>query len=59
MAEWRVGLGRWEFATQLLPTLTDGTACNLSMWPAASAAPPGTTDLDMTVPARSIVLVER
>jgi len=27
-ADWRIGLGRWENATQILSTLTDGTACN-------------------------------
>ena len=27
-AEWRVGLGRWEFFTLLLPTLTDGSSCS-------------------------------
>jgi len=45
--EWRVGLGRWEFATQLLPTLTDGTPCDLSRYPPQAAAPAGTTDLDL------------
>jgi len=49
LAEWRVGLGRWEIATQLLPTLTDGTACapQLAGYPAQAFAPPGTTDLDL------------
>ena len=46
-AEWRIGVGRWEFATQLLPTLTDGTPCNLSNYPQQALAPPGTTDLDL------------
>lgn len=45
-SEWRVGVGRWEAATLLLPTLTDGTAC------AAAALPPqafatGKTDLQL------------
>jgi len=44
MAEWRVGLGRWEFITQLLPTLTDGTPCAV---PPIAMAPAGTTDLDL------------
>ena len=26
-ADWRVGLGRWEIATHLFPTLSDGSAC--------------------------------
>ncbi|HVT05415.1 MAG TPA: hypothetical protein VHL58_18800 [Thermoanaerobaculia bacterium] len=47
MTEWRVGVGRWEFATQLLPTLTDGTPCNLSGYPPQALAPPNTTDLDL------------
>ncbi len=48
-AEWRVGVGRWEFGTRLLPTLTDGTSCAqaLAGHPAAAAAPMGTTDLDL------------
>ena len=46
-AEWRVGLGRWEFATLLLPRLTDGSSCPLQQYPAAALAPPGTTDLDL------------
>jgi len=45
MTEWRVGVGRWEFTTQLLPSLTDGTSC-LPL-PAPVQAPPGTTDLDL------------
>src|SRR5215831_3942200 len=26
-AEWRVGVGRWEVGTLLLPTLSDNTSC--------------------------------
>jgi hypothetical protein len=46
--EWRVGLGRWEFATRLLPTLADGhdTSCAaaLARLPASVRAPDGSTD---------------
>jgi hypothetical protein len=44
--EWRVGVGRWEFATRMLPTLTDGTSCaaSLAQLPAILDAPPGSTD---------------
>jgi len=45
--EWRVGLGRWEFATELFPTLTDGTACPGTGLPANALAPAGTSDLDL------------
>jgi hypothetical protein len=45
-AEWRVGLGRWEFETLLLPALTDGSPCPALPYPQA-LAPPGTTDLDL------------
>ena len=45
MAEWRVGVGRWEFGTQLLPALTNGTSC-LPLPPEVQA-PPNTTDLDL------------
>src|SRR5439155_20748280 len=45
MAEWRLGVGRWEFSTQLLPTLSDGTSC--PPHPAYTQAPPNTTDLDL------------
>ena len=45
MTEWRVGVGRWEFGTQLLPTLTDGTPCTIAL--PQMAAPVGTTDLDL------------
>lgn len=48
-AEWRVGLGRWEFGTRLLPAMTDGTSCapRLAGLPAAAFAPPNSTDLDL------------
>lgn len=48
-AEWRVGLGRWEFGTQLLPALTDGTSCasRFGGLSPAALAPPNTTDLDL------------
>ncbi len=47
--EWRVGVGRWEAATQVLPTLTDNTSCAplLATLPAQARAPAGTTDLDL------------
>jgi hypothetical protein len=44
-ADWRVGLGRWEAATQLLPNLTDGTPCESI--PRHARAHPGATDLDL------------
>ncbi len=44
-ADWRIGLGRWEAATRLLPTSSDGTPCPIPT--AASAAPAGATDLDL------------
>ncbi|HEX4417230.1 MAG TPA: hypothetical protein VH165_04985 [Kofleriaceae bacterium] len=47
-AEWRVGLGRWEMTTRLLPTLADGhaTSCatQLAALPAQAQAPAGATD---------------
>ena len=47
-SEWRVGLGRWEFATRLLPTLADGhnTSCavQLAALPPTVRAPAGATD---------------
>jgi hypothetical protein len=46
-AEWRVGLGRWEFATLLLRRLTDGTPCPWRRFPPRALAPPGTTDLEL------------
>jgi hypothetical protein len=45
--EWRVGVGRWEFATQLLPQLTDGSSCASAITLPMMAAPAGTTDLDL------------
>ncbi len=44
-ADWRVGLGRWEAGTLLLPTLTSGAPCAVA--PPEAAAPPGATDLDL------------
>jgi len=44
-ADWRVGLGRWEAGTQLLPALTGGAPCAVA--PPAAAAPPGASDLDL------------
>ena len=50
-AEWRVGLGRWEFVTRLLPTLADGrdTSCaaTLAQFPAPVRAPAGSTDASL------------
>jgi hypothetical protein len=46
-SEWRVGLGRWEIATQLLPSLTDGAPCVLTGFPPESFAPTGSTDLTL------------
>jgi hypothetical protein len=47
-AEWRVGLGRWEIMTRLLPTLADGQATScaplLAGFPAAALAPANATD---------------
>ncbi len=50
-SDWRVGAGRWEIATQLLPTRTDGTSCAgaLTGFPAALRAPAGATDLTLTM----------
>jgi hypothetical protein len=44
-SDWRIGLGRWEAATHLLPTLSDGTPCGIPT--PAAAAPAGSTDLDL------------
>ncbi len=44
-SDWRVGMGRWEAATRLLPALSDGTPCGI--FTPAAAAPPGATDLDL------------
>jgi hypothetical protein len=43
-SDWRVGLGRWEGGTQILPTLSDGTPCAATP---DQSAPPGSTDLDL------------
>ncbi len=49
LSDWRVGVGRWEFGTRLLPTLSDGTSCasDLAVLPPAAQAPAGSTDLDL------------
>jgi hypothetical protein len=49
LAEWRIGVGRWELLTQLLPALTDSTPCGpeTSFAPLEAFAPNGTTDLDL------------
>lgn len=44
-AEWRIGLGRWEAGTLVLPELTDGTPCPFPI--EQGRAPPGWTDLDL------------
>jgi hypothetical protein len=44
-ADWRVGLGRWEAGTLLLPALTSGAPCAIPL--PEAAAPPGATDLDL------------
>lgn len=48
-AEWRVGVGRWEVATRLLPTRTDGSSCApfLDALPASLRAPANATDLTL------------
>nr|HEX4315077.1 hypothetical protein [Kofleriaceae bacterium] len=46
-ADWRVGVGRWEMTTRLLPSLTTGSACDLSAYPAVLAAPAGSTDASL------------
>ena len=42
-SDWRVGIGRWESGTWLLPTLSDGTPCPIVI--PESAAPLGADDL--------------
>ena len=42
-SDWRVGTGRWEASTQLLPALTNGTPCPIPI--PESAAPAGADDL--------------
>ena len=44
-SDWRVGLGRWESASLMLPELTDGTSCPFPIPEAFASA--GTTDLDI------------
>lgn len=44
-SEWRIGAGRWEAATLMLPTLTNGSPC---IFPIGQAyAPTGTSMLDL------------
>lgn len=54
-AEWRVGVGRWEISTLLLPTLTDGSSCATdslyAALPPESRAPALATD-DSLIAAR-------
>ena len=45
VAEWRVGVGRWEAATLLLPTLTNGKACPFPLARAKAPAGQGVLDL--------------
>ncbi len=42
LSDWRVGVGRWEFGTRLLPTLSDGTSCaaDLAALPPAARSRP-------------------
>jgi hypothetical protein len=49
LSEWRVGLGRWELATRLLPTLSDGSSCAaaLALFPPQAFAPAGASDLEL------------
>ena len=44
-SDWRVGVGRWEASTWLLPTLTDGTPCPIPI--PEAAAPAGSSDLTL------------
>ncbi|MBW2731365.1 MAG: hypothetical protein JRH20_03170 [Deltaproteobacteria bacterium] len=54
-SEWRVGVGRWEVSTRVLPTLTDGSSCVAELMGLPTEAfPPGcsttscsTNDLDL------------
>ena len=48
MKDWRVGVGRWEVTTRLLPKLTDGNDCSatLAAFPSL-VAPPSATDLTL------------
>ena len=43
-ADWRIGVGRWEIATEILSTLTDGSAC-LNATPASTTS--FATDLEL------------
>lgn len=47
--EWRIGVGRWEIGSQLLPALTDGTICPQDPM---LTVPAGTSDTDL-INARS------
>jgi hypothetical protein len=49
LTEWRIGAGRWELITQLLPSLTDGTSCaaETAFAPPEAFAPNGATDLNL------------
>ena len=42
--EWRIGVGRWEIGSQLLPALTDSTPCPQDPM---LTVPAGTSDLDL------------
>lgn len=48
-SEWRVSVGRWEVATWLLPSLTDGSSCatDLAGYPPEAFAPQGQSDFDL------------
>ncbi len=43
-ADWRIGLGRWETATWILPALSTGAPCAHAPF---QAAPAGASDLDL------------
>lgn len=49
LTEWRVGVGRWEISTRLLPTRTDGTSCAqwLTNLPPEARAPADAGDLTL------------
>ncbi|WP_455222710.1 GH39 family glycosyl hydrolase [Kaarinaea lacus] len=42
-SEWRVGVGRWEISTEMLPTLSDGSPCPIDPLLTNSSS----TDLDL------------
>jgi cyclic beta-1,2-glucan synthetase len=48
-SEWRIGVGRWEIATQLLPGLTNGASClpEIGILPPKAMAPAGFGDLEL------------